>query len=57
MPLNDEVIDCFTEKNTTEKIIKEENIDESITKEEIKILDSLIFEEIIAGHYTVLCQI
>lgn len=44
-------IDCFSEK-TSEKIIKEEKIEESITKEEIKILDLFIFDEIIAGHYT-----
>ena len=51
MSLIDGSIGCFTEKNTSEKIIKEENIDESITKEEKNTLDSLIFEEeYVAGY-------
>jgi len=48
--LNDDIIDCFTEKKTSDLIIKEEKLEESITKEEIKTLDGLIFAENIANY-------
>ena len=45
MPLNEDIINCFAEENSSEKIIKDEKLQESITKEDKIILDNYISAE------------
>jgi hypothetical protein len=44
IPLNDDIIDCFTEKKTSDTIIKEEQIEDVITKEEKITLENLVLD-------------
>ena len=45
MPLNDDIINCFAQENSSDKIIKDEKLEESITKEDKIILDRFISAE------------
>ena len=45
MPLNDDIINCFVQENSSDKIIKDEKLEESITKEDKIKLDTLIGAE------------
>lgn len=45
MPLNDDIINCFAQENSSDKIIKYEKLEESITKEDKIKLDTLIVAE------------
>jgi len=45
MPSNDDIINCFVQENSSDKIIKDEKLEESITKEDKIILNNYISAE------------
>jgi hypothetical protein len=45
IPLNDDIINCFVQENSSDKIIKDEKLEELITKEDKIILDKFISAE------------